>query len=267
MILPCEKFNFINKIAEGGTAEVYKVKYKNKIYALKVLKNNFSKTKLYINLFRREAKILSILKHKNIVKFKQFGNCFLLMEYIKGLPLNFLITNALQNKTEISFSVIYNIVFQILEALAYFHKARKNISIVHKDISPSNILFTQNNLIKICDFGISNIIKNGVYYKDKFVAGKISYMSPEQIRLDEVDTRSDIYQLGIVMYELLKLKSIKNIVKEHPIGASIFYIVQQDNNLAAHLRTFLGKCLSPDKTKRFQTALDAKTALKSFFTN
>lgn len=199
-------YKILSQIGEGGMGAVYLAKHStlDRKVAIKVLLQEFTNNYEIKERFINEAKTLSKLSHPNIVSLYDFAetdnNLFLIMEYIDGIPLNEFIINT----NDINEYSILNLFKQILYGFEYAH----NQGVIHRDIKPSNIILQSNNTPKILDFGIAKIVHGDVNLTRTGVKmGSILYMSPEQILGEEIDIRTDIYSLGVLLYEMLTLKS------------------------------------------------------------
>ncbi|MCX6159178.1 MAG: protein kinase [Ignavibacteriae bacterium] len=190
------------QIGEGGMGTVYLGKHTtlDRNVAIKVLLPEFARNTEIKERFINEARTLSKLSHQNIVTLYDFaeldGNLFLIMEYVEGLPLDDYLK---QSNTKDEY-IATNIFIQILNGFDYAH----NKGIVHRDIKPANIILSNEAVPKILDFGIAKIVQGDIRLtKTGMKMGSVLYMSPEQILGKDVDFRSDIYSLGITLYELL----------------------------------------------------------------
>jgi len=187
-------------IKSGGMAHIYKASdpaTKEEV-AIKILhpKNINRRT---INGFIQEAKMLKKLNHPNIIRVidfgKEDGTFYTVMEYIDGEDLKKLL---LYKKIK-NFQRKYDIVLQIGRGLNYLHEN----NIIHKDIKPENILVSENNEVKIIDFGLANYNRLRIFTRNQFIDGTPTYMAPEQIEKRHIDNRTDIYSYGILIYEML----------------------------------------------------------------
>lgn len=198
------RYELFEKIGEGGMSVVYKAKDRllNRFVAIKVLKPEFIKDRKFIESFRRESQAAASLSHPNIVNIfdvGQEGNIhYIVMELIDGRTLNELI----RDEGPLPYTRVIEITKQIAAALSVAHKNQ----LIHRDIKPHNVMMTADGTAKITDFGIAKAI-NSSTLADTIgsggVMGSVHYFSPEQARGGYVDEKSDIYSLGIVMYEML----------------------------------------------------------------
>lgn len=195
------RYEIIEKIGEGGMAIVYKAKDSllNRYVAIKILKDEFASNKEFLQKFKREATAAASLSDINIVNIYDIGSDrdvnYIVMEYIKGKTLKQIIKeNGLIKQDK-----AIKIAVQIAKALDCAHSH----GIIHRDIKPHNIMINENGLVKVTDFGIAKAASAYTITNTKEVIGSAHYFSPEQARGSFVDFRTDIYSLGIVMYEMV----------------------------------------------------------------
>ena len=193
-------YKITEKLGEGGMGEVYladDIKLDRKV-AIKFLPQHLTKDKDNVERFEREAKAAASLNHPNIVTIydvlEEGDQLCIVMEYVDGKSLRDVI-----NEYNLGLDKIIDVIRQISEGLSKAHKA----GIVHRDIKPENILIDQDARVKILDFGLAKLKGVSKLTKETSTVGTIHYMSPEQIRGGEVDQRSDIFSLGVVLYEIL----------------------------------------------------------------
>ena len=195
------RYELLEKIGEGGMAEVYKARCKilNRIVAIKVLKNEFIEDEEFLMKFKNEAQAAASLNHPNIVNVYDVGQednvSYIVMEYIEGENLKDLIKKEGKMPEKRALKIIK----QIAMALSEAHSKK----IIHRDIKPHNIMVTKDNLVKVADFGIAKAATSSTITTVGDAIGSVHYFSPEQARGGYMDERSDIYSLGIVLYELL----------------------------------------------------------------
>jgi serine/threonine protein kinase len=211
-------FRIERTIASGGMGSVYEARQVGaagfeKRVAIKTILPEFSDDRRFVELFIHEAKLVADLVHENIVQIYQFGlskeGYYIVMEYINGLPLAEFIRVHTATKEAIPEELAVFIVSRIARGLAYAHsrvdRQGAPLNIVHRDVCPNNILMTTEGLLKLGDFGIAKAATQVVRAK----GGKKSYMSPEQAGSGQVDFRSDLYSLGLVLFELLAQRSAR----------------------------------------------------------
>lgn len=196
------RYELVDKIGEGGMAVVYKAKDRllNRFVAIKILRPEFTKDETFVESFKRESQAAAGLQHPNIVAVYDVGRSgsinYIVMELIDGKPLS----DIIEEKAPLDYKVVIDIGKQMAAALSLAHKH----DIIHRDVKPHNILITQDGTAKLADFGIAKAVSDSTIVSDTSrVIGSVHYFSPEQARGAYVDERSDIYSLGIVMYEML----------------------------------------------------------------
>ena len=197
-----QAYNLIERIGIGGMGIVWKAShdYRTELFAVKSLSPQFVHDTEFRKRFINEAAILNKLNHKNIVRITDFieepEGLHLIMEYVEGRTLDKIIGKEVG---PIPYEKALPIFTQILEGINYAHKQ----GVIHRDLKPSNIIVTPENEIKITDFGIARMEGQALHTKTGTKMGTISYMSPEQIKGENVDEQSDIYSLGITLYVML----------------------------------------------------------------
>lgn len=196
------RYELIEKIGDGGMAVVYKAKDRllNRFVAIKILKPEFIKDPKFIDSFRRESQAAAGLSHPNIVSVYDVGKegniYYIVMEVLEGDTLS----DVIRREGHLDEKKAIDIAKKIALALSAAHK--KNI--IHRDVKPHNVLITEDGTVKIADFGIAKAVNSGTIVNNtSTVMGSVHYLSPEQARGGYVDARSDIYSLGIVLYEML----------------------------------------------------------------
>lgn len=196
-----ERYEIIKTIGEGGMANVYLANdtILERNVAIKVLRGDLSNDEKFIRRFKREALSVSNLSHPNIVEVydvgEEDGNYYIVMEYIEGKTLK----QLLQKRGALTLTEVLDIMSQLTDGLAHAHEAY----IIHRDIKPQNIMIEDNGLIKITDFGIATAINSTQLTQTNSVMGSVHYLPPEQASGKGSTIKSDIYSLGILMYELL----------------------------------------------------------------
>jgi serine/threonine-protein kinase len=210
------RYNITEALASGGMAEIFLARQQGlsgfeKDVVIKILKDRYRNDARVVEMFLEEARIGSFLNHPNIVHVYDVGEHdgapFIAMEYISGEELSNLCKRGLELGRFLPIEHAIDVVRQAAEGMGHFqHKRGPNgeeLEIVHRDISPSNLLVTRDGVLKIIDFGIARARRaDREREPDGLVPGKYNYMSPEQVRGESVDQRSDIYSLGIVLYEI-----------------------------------------------------------------
>jgi serine/threonine protein kinase len=257
-------------IGEGGMGSVYLATHAqvNRTVAIKSLLPQFMSNEEIKQRFKNEASTLAHLQHPNIVGLYDYvedeSGMYLVMEYVEGLPLDDFIKTVTGPMPE---ERALPIIKEILSAFSYAHQK----GIVHRDIKPANIIITQNDGIKILDFGIARLLEDGNHNLTKTGTqmGTVFYMSPEQVQGKKVDIRSDIYSLGVTFYQMLTgVNPYAGLTTEYEVYSRI---VKDDlpppqeiyPGVPAYLATILKKALAKEPNDRFQTCEEFLEAVES----
>ncbi len=272
------KYEFIEKIGAGGMAEVFLAKSRGaegleKILVLKRILPEFTSNRRFVDMFISEAKIAMELNHPNIVQIFDFGKVdsdfFLAMEFVDGSDLAQLLSAGRRSGSELSFGDAVFVGVEIAKGLDYAHRRQDHYStplnIVHRDISPQNILVSREGAVKIVDFGIAKA-SSVTDETPHVVKGKFSYMSPEQASGRRVDQRSDIFSLGVVLFEILCGRPLfKHTTQEETLSLVKSAIVPDIASLNAEipesLVELLYRILSLEPDDRPPTARDVQVEL------
>ena len=198
-IFIADRYEIVGKVGTGGMADVYKAKDHTlgRFVGIKVLKQEFSEDVNFVTKFRTEAQSAAGLEHPNIVNIYDVGSenaiHYIVMEYVEGITLK----TYIEKKGQLSFKEAVSIAIQVGRGIEAAH----NKHIIHRDIKPQNIIISTEGKVKVTDFGIARAASSNTINSD--VMGSVHYASPEQARNGFVDGKSDIYSLGIVMYEMV----------------------------------------------------------------
>lgn len=274
------KYVLLEEIAQGGTAVVYRGKYLGecgfaKEVAVKRILSSWVSNKEFETMLIDEAKALVHLQHQNIVQVYELGKdediYYISMEYVDGIDLRFLYNSALKIKEEIPEKFACFIIVEILKGLEFAHSKmmneQKSLNIVHRDISPQNILLSMNGEVKIADFGIAKGSHREEETSVVKLKGKYAYMSPEQASVQELDQRTDLFSVGIVFFELLtgmrlfksttEFDTLSNVRESRmPNGWEIF--------LSLDMRNILKKALARERKARYQSATQFLDDLRNY---
>lgn len=259
------RYELLEKIGEGGMGIVYKAKCHllNRFVAVKTLKAELSNDEAFLARFKREAKSVASLSHPNIVNVHDVGlenNInFIVMEYIKGKTLK----QIIKENVRLNSVNTLEIAFQIAKALECAHKN----NIIHRDIKPDNILITEDNIVKVADFGIAKVVDSATVSNLNRVIGSVHYFSPEQAKGMSVDCRTDLYSLGIVMYEMLTGRVPYN--SESSLSVAIMHIQESIippnkviTDLPDTINQVILKVLEKEPINRYQTAKEMANILE-----
>lgn len=251
------RYEIVEKIGGGGMSLVYKAKCRvlNRYVAIKILRDELTSDPDFVSKFKQESLSAASLAHPNIVNIYDTGIegdiYYIVMEYVKGETLK----NYINKKGRLSEQETIKITRQVAEALKHAH----NNNIIHRDIKPHNILITEEGIAKVTDFGIARAATSSTINNTSNVIGSVHYFSPEQARGGYVDDKSDIYSLGIVMYEMVTgvvpfdadnhISVAMKQIQEKPVPPS-----KKVKNLqiSKGLEDIIMKCLEKHQSFRFQ---------------
>jgi serine/threonine protein kinase len=274
---PIDRYVVLEHLSEGGMGAIYVGKklgaggFEMEV-VLKQLLPEFTQQEEFIDLFLREAKLSATLDHANIVHTIDLvtagGEYFIVMEYLPGGDLRTLLKKAKRRGKRFPPASAIHICREVLSALAYAHVKRdfegNPLRLIHRDVSPSNILVSHAGEVKLTDFGIAKAAThNSLFYK---VKGKIGYMSPEQARSESLDHRSDLYSLAVCMYEVLTgerlfvhagLTTSADEIYSQPVP----HVSRKVPGLTPDLDAIMHKALALSPSARFQTAGEFQEAL------
>lgn len=267
------KYVLLEKLATGGMAEVFLARGGGadnigKFIAMKRILPQFAESPEFIDMFKAEAKIAMNLSHSNIVSIYEFGvqnnQFFLVMDYVEGRNLRQIGNRLKKNSANMSIDQMIYIIREVAAGLDHAHRCLdgatgKPLNITHRDISPQNIMISFEGEVKIVDFGIAKAESQIENTRAGTLKGKFGYMSPEQADGQNVDLRTDIFSLGIVLWELLanerlfvsnnEINTLRKI-KECQIPS----LRKLNPNVPQELETIIQKALTRDRNLRYQTA-------------
>ncbi|MEE2901799.1 MAG: protein kinase [Myxococcota bacterium] len=276
------RYEVLRKIASGGMAELFLAKKTGmdgfeKVVAIKQILPHLSHEEEFVNMFRDEARIVAKLSHPNIVQIFDLGKSedsyFIAMEYISGRNLSSVAKRAKAKSMKLEPVYVARCMAQVCEGLYYAHNRKepdgKPLRIVHRDVSPQNIILAFSGQTKIVDFGIAKAATKIAHTRHGVLKGKYAYMSPEQIRGEKIDARSDLFAVGVVLFELLcgqrpfekdnSIQTLKSIVQEPHISP-----FQYNSDLDPELVSIIDRCLTKKRDERYQTGQEVQIALEDY---
>jgi serine/threonine protein kinase len=277
------RYEVIRKIATGGMAEVFLAKVAGplgfeKTLVVKRILPHLADQPAFVEMFLAEAKLVAQLNHPHIVQIFDFGEAdgayFLAMEYIEGPNLRTLLKRARELETPLPLAVYAKMVASACEGMAYAHDFRdpttgQPLGLIHRDISPDNILVSRQGAVKVADFGIAKATGHGPQTRDGTLKGKLTYMAPEQIRGAKLDRRADVYALGIVLYELLTQRKPFDATTDAAIMQSILFepfipAVERRPDLPSSIQHILDRALAKNREDRYPDCLAFQADLDRF---
>ena len=251
------RYELLEKIGDGGMAVVYKGKDKllNRFIAVKILRPEFTKDATFVENFKRESQAAAGLSHPNIVGVYDVGRegniNYIVMELIDGQTLN----KIIEEEAPMDYRKVIDISKQVAQALRVAHKNK----IIHRDVKPHNIMITSDGVVKLADFGIARAVNDTTLSTGSKIVGSVHYFSPEQARGNYVDERSDIYSLGIVMYEMLTGKVPFD--GDNPVSVALKHINEEiipprelEPGIPPALERCVMKATNKYQTKRYSSA-------------
>ena len=276
------KYVLEKQLAIGGMAEVFLAKQHgpagfSKVLAIKRILPDFADDSTFVEMFLDEARTAAQLTHPNIVQIYELGESddsyYIAMEYIRGASVAKVIRRLREHDLEFPLHYAAKIVADVCAGLDYAHNFTDHdghpLNLVHRDISPDNVLVSLTGSVKMIDFGIAKAVTNTGETQAGAVKGKFSYMSPEQIKGLPLDGRSDLFSLGIVLYELTTLqKPFGDDADLMTVSAIVHDPPAPPGELLPHyppeLERILTRALSKERAERYQTAAEMQRALEQF---
>ena len=262
----------LDRIGDGGMAEIFLAKIRGysgfeKLVALKRIHSRYSQNQTFARMLVHEAKLAAALRHFNVVQVYDLGEIdgqvFIAMEYVQGRDLANVLSNTYRRKERLPLNVGLCVATEFMTGLDYAHRMRATdgtpLGIIHRDISPQNILISFEGEVKVTDFGIARVLSE----KDNIdlpgnLHGKFGYMSPEQVKGQEIDQRSDIFSAGVVLWEILTgrrlfrgkehRETIRMIVS-HPVAPPS----TRNAEIPPEVDRIVLKALARDRGERYQT--------------
>lgn len=262
----------LDRIGDGGMAEIFLAKMQGysgfeKLIALKKILPRYSQNRTFAQMLINEAKLAASLQHFNVVQVLDLGEIdrqvFIAMEYVRGRDLAAVLSNTYRRKERLPLPLSLCIATEFMTGLDYAQRMRSSdglpLGIIHRDISPQNILISYEGEVKVTDFGIARVIAE----KDAFqlpgnLHGKFGYMSPEQVMGQEIDQRSDIFSAGVVLYEMLTGQRLFR-GKEHKetVKMIVSHVIPPPSSVNSEVPPSVdricAKALARDRNMRYQT--------------
>ena len=274
-------YNLLEKVAVGGMAELFKARQRGvhnfeKTVAIKRILPHLSDNDEFVRMFIDEAKLAAQLSHPNIVQIYDLGKAsgfyYIAMEYVDGRDLRSVLRKVREYKLPMPEALAAAVIMKIASALDYAHRKRaiddKELKLVHRDVSPQNILISYEGAVKLVDFGIAKAATKSTQTHSGALKGKLLYMSPEQALGEPLDGRSDIYSLGLVLAELLtgercfQADSELGVLEKVRLG-KVVDIRTVNPGISAEMGAILAKVLQKDLDQRYASARLLERDLKA----
>ncbi len=276
------RYELITRIGNGGMADVYLARQRGpmgfeKLVVLKLAHPNLAAQKSFVDMLLREARVAALLKHANVVDVYELGEVdgtyFIAMEYLEGEPMLALL-RAGRDQDPLDPLSIARIIADAAEGLHAAHELRslsgERVGLVHHDVSPGNIMVLYSGHVKLVDFGVANALNEALLDADgrKMVAGKLGYLAPEKLRGEAFDHRSDLFSLGVVMWESLTNKRLYKgepdaLVRQQVLTVPPVAPSSVNSGVPAALDSICLKALEKDPVKRYATAAEMAAALET----
>ncbi len=275
------RYVVLRHLVSGGMADVLLARTDGiegfeRHVVLKRIRPEYAKDQRFIRMFLDEARLAANLHHQHIVQVYDIGEAageyFIAMEYIHGEDVRTILSTASKTRAHVPLGYAVAIVSAAAAGLHYAHERRgsdkRPLGIVHRDVSPSNILVGYDGSIKVVDFGIAKASMKQETRSGN-LKGKVSYMSPEQCKSDEIDRRSDVYSLGVVLYELATTTRLFKgdndyLVMDQIVNGRVSLPRVRRPDLPNELSTIIMRALAPDPERRYFTADELRVALDQF---
>ena len=280
------KYRILERVAVGGTAEIYKARLDgiggfHRTFAIKRILPHLSARPEFVDMLVEEAKIAGLLSHANIVQIMDLGQVtgsyYIAMEYVDGPDLGRVMQRCREKGINLPVPHAVFIGIEMLKGLEYAHQRQvvrggrlEPLQVVHRDISPANVLVSQQGEVKLTDFGIAKASVKALETVAGVIKGRFNYMSPEQAAGERVDLRTDLFATGVVLYEMLtgrhpftqpnEAATLDAIREGHYTPIS-----QVNTDVPYALEQAIDRALSPDRDRRWGSATEMKDALDRFF--
>ena len=280
--IPFGKYYLLERVNVGGMAEVFKAKAIGvegfeRLVAVKRILPSIAEDREFITMFIDEAKISVQLTHANIAQIFDLGKVddayFIALEFVHGRDLRAIFNRARQRNEPLPIQLVCYVIMKVCEGLDYAHQKRDAagdfLNLVHRDVSPQNIIVSHEGEVKVIDFGIAKAAGKAGKTQAGILKGKFGYMSPEQVQGMEIDRRSDIFGLGICLYELLTSERLfvaesDFATLEKVRNVDIMPPSTYNRRITEELEQIVLKALARDRSQRHQSAIDLHDELQSF---
>ncbi|MCA9712545.1 MAG: serine/threonine protein kinase, partial [Myxococcales bacterium] len=275
-------YDLLRRLGSGGMAEVHLARANGiegfqKLVVLKQILPHLSRDKHFVRMFLEEARLAALLDHPNVVQVfdlgKEEGEYFFTMEFVYGENLSGLLKGLRKVSQSLAFEHVVTIGLGVAAGLNYAHERvgfdGRPLGIVHRDVSPTNVMITYEGGVKVADFGIAKVVTRTDVTRAGTRKGKVPYMSPEQCRAEKIDRRSDVFSLGIVLWEAATGERLFE--GDNEFGVMNLIVNGQMKppravrpDVPVDLERIIMKALTVDKDRRYQTARELQLDLEHF---
>ena len=281
------RYFLLDRIAQGGMAEIFRARMNSgqgagRFTVIKRIITGQGENEEFVRMFNDEIELTANFNHPNVIQIYDWGvekgQPFIAMEYIDGKNIRQLANKFIEKGQKIPIDLVVYLLEQSAAGLYYAHSYKDKISgnplnVVHRNISPQNVLVSYDGAVKVIDFGVAKATTNEEATKAGVIKGKLSYLSPEQIACENLDGRSDLFALGIVLWELLTSKKLFSAP-----GENEYAVLKQIENCDTHIKPpssinpdvpkeldyIVLKALAKDRNKRYQTCEEFQKALHKY---
>ncbi|WP_395821676.1 protein kinase [Archangium minus] len=275
---PFGKYLLIKRLAMGGMAELFLAQEPPRpdLFVIKRILPYLTEEPEFVQMFLDEARIAAQLHHPNIVQVFELGriheSIFIAMEFVEGVDLRRVLAEEAKFSSAVPYAVASRICAQVAAGLEHAHNSKgvdgRPLGLIHRDVSPQNVMVAYNGSVKLVDFGIAKAEAFAERSKPGVIKGKFLYLSPEQVMQERLDHRSDIFALGVMLYEITTGRS----PFARPTTEAILYAIRFENPSAPHLirddypqelSRIVMKCLVKDRNQRYQRAAQVQADLEA----
>jgi serine/threonine protein kinase len=274
-----DKYRTLFELGQGGTANVSLAVARGpqgfkKLFVVKQLRNVYAQDPDFRAMFMMEARLSARLNHPHVVQvyeaFEQGGTPTILMEYIEGQTLDAVLTLAAR---KLPLELHLRILADVLSGLHYSHELNDlkhaPLNVVHRDVSPHNVMISYEGVVKVLDFGIAKLSGSTVHTEAGVIKGKLRYMPPEQIAGEDVDRRADVFAVGVMLWEALSDTKLWKGLSDAAIMTRVLRgEIPRPENAASpippELMEICLRALAPERENRYQTALELELALEDY---
>ena len=280
------RYSLFDFIGKGGMAEIYLARQKTDLggarrCVVKQILPELASDAAFSEMLVHEANLAARLNHANVVQVfdlgREDGRLFIAMEYVEGFDINGLLRRCSQSKIPLPFDFAIHVVSEALKGLDYAHRrtddAGRPLGIVHRDVSPSNLLVSFEGEVKVCDFGIAHANEalggHRATHVNEALKGKAGYMSPEHARGEPLDARADVFAAGIILWELAAGRKLYRITESGPSlldqarRAEIPLLPDRGLPAPHELAEIIGRALAPDRRSRYPSPYSRDAARRN----